>query len=351
MDTREFNRLMKYAHTNDDEFGILGQVYNRQVPMPYFDPSKIVFTKLRNFDHNTWAVRENIDRKVVWEDLEFIIPGEQFVWNTVGNSPALEKDLLVTSSITLNDHLWPCEYVFNSWHLVRTSEVNSKVFVENKIVRPYFADILLGNSKPHRFLFYDLLKENNQLDNNIINLFGIYKTPFIDQGKDFIDLYFTKGLEFNEQGNYYNTASKSDMQGNAPSQYISKHINENSWISVVAETLDDNRIFFPTEKTGKALISNKPFIMLSSKNFLKHLRSIGFKTFHPVIDESYDEIDNLQERIKAAFNSFMELQKQDPITVRQKLKEQLDHNEKCIRDKEWLTRSARTVLDRLATPV
>ena len=102
MDTREFNRLMKYAHTNDDEFGILGQVYNRQVPMPYFDPSKIVFTKLRNFDLNTWTVRENTDRKVVWEDLEFIIPGEQFVWNTVGNSPALEKDLLVTSSITLN---------------------------------------------------------------------------------------------------------------------------------------------------------------------------------------------------------------------------------------------------------
>jgi len=29
---------------------------------------------------------------------------------------------------------------FNRWHLVRTSEVNSKVFVENKIVRPYFAD-------------------------------------------------------------------------------------------------------------------------------------------------------------------------------------------------------------------
>ena len=353
MDTREFNRLMKYAHTNDDEFGTLAQIYDRVLPHPFFDYKKIMFTKLRNFDHNTWAVRENTDRKVVWEDLEFIIPGrlpgEEFIWNTVGNSPALKNDLLITSSITLNDHLWPCEYVFNSWHLVRTSEVNSKVFVENKIVRPYFADILLGNPKPHRLLFYNLLKENNNLDNNIINLFGIYKTPFVDQGKDFIDLYFTKGLELKE--GIYNTASKTDMQGKAPSQYISKHINENSWISVVAETLDDNRIFFPTEKTGKALISNKPFIVLSGQHYLKNLRSIGFKTFHPVIDESYDEIDDVQERMKSAFNSFLELQKQDPITVRQKLKEQLDHNEKCIRDKEWLTRGARTVLDKLATHV
>ena len=349
MDTREFNRLMKYAHTNDDEFGTLAQIYDRVLPHPFFDYKKIMFTKLRNFDSNIWTVRENTDRKVVWEDLEFIIPGEKFGWNTVGNSPALEKDLLVTSSITDNDHLWPCEYVFNSWHLVRTSEVNSKVFVENKIVRPYFADILLGNPKPHRLLFYNLLKENNNLDNNIINLFGIYKTPFVDQGKDFIDLYFTKGLELKE--GIYNTASKTDMQGKAPSQYISKHINENSWISVVSETLDDNRIFFPTEKTGKALISNKPFIVLSGQHYLKNLRSIGFKTFHPVIDESYDEIDDVQERMKSAFNSFLELQKQDPITVRQKLKEQLDHNEKCIRDKEWLTRGARTVLDKLATHV
>ena len=349
MDTREFNRLMKYAHTNDDEFGTLAQIYDRVLPHPFFDYKKIMFTKLRNFDSNIWTVRENTDRKVVWEDLEFIIPGEEFIWNAVGNSPALKNDLLITSSITLNDHLWPCEYVFNSWHLVKTSEVNSKVFVENKIVRPYFADILLGNPKPHRLLFYNLLKENNNLDNNIINLFGIYKTPFVDQGKDFIDLYFTKGLELKE--GIYNTASKTDMQGKAPSQYISKHINENSWISVVSETLDDNRIFFPTEKTGKALISNKPFIVLSGQHYLKNLRSIGFKTFHPVIDESYDEIDDVQERMKSAFNSFLELQKQDPITVRQKLKEQLDHNEKCIRDKEWLTRGARTVLDKLATHV
>ena len=40
------------------------------------------------------------------------------------------------------------------------------------------------------------------------------------------------------------------------------------------------------------MMSSKPFIVLGSKHFLKNLRSIGFKTFHPVIDESYDLLDN-----------------------------------------------------------
>ena len=48
---------------------------------------------------------------------------------------------------------------------------------------------------------------------------------------------------------------------------------------------------------------NKPFIVLSGKGFPKNLRDIGFKTFHPVIDESYDDIDDTYERTKSAFKS------------------------------------------------
>jgi hypothetical protein len=90
---------------------------------------------------------------------------------------------------------------------------------------------------------------------------------------------------------------------------------------------------------------------LSSKDFLKNLRSIGFKTFHPIIDESYDGIGDLEERIKTAFSSFLELQKHDQKMVRLHLKDVLDHNERCMRDKSWLTKRARAMLDPLATIV
>ena len=31
---------------------------------------------------------------------------------------------------------------------------------------------------------------------------------------------------------------------------------------------------------------------------MKHLRSLGYKTFHPFIDESYDEITDSEERMR-----------------------------------------------------
>ena len=87
------------------------------------------------------------------------------------------------------------------------------------------------------------------------------------------------------------------------------------------------------------------------KHFLKNLRSIGFKTFHPIIDESYDLIESIELRTKAAYSSFIELQKQDPLTVRKTQQRVLDHNEKCMRDKAFLTQRARNLLQILQTPV
>jgi hypothetical protein len=345
MQTSEFNRLMKYAHMNDDPYGVLGSIYDNDLPHPYFDPKHIGFSKLRDFDHNKWLSREQTNRTIVFEDLEYIIPGVKLHWDAVGDPPCTEQDKLITSSITINDHLWPCEYAFNSWHLVQTHLQNIETYVEQPTTRPYFADILLGNLKPQRKIFFELLQTTDQLDKNLINAFGEYKTPYIDASTDEIDLFF-KNMKLKEY-----TDTTLFFKGNFASQYISKHIQESTWYSIVAETLDDNRLFFPTEKTGKALMSGKPFIVLGSKHFLKNLRSIGFKTFHPIIDESYDLIDSVELRTRAAYCSFIELQKQDPITVRQKLQDVLDHNEKCMRDKAFLSQRARNLLQNLQTPV
>ena len=343
MDTSEFNRLMKYAFMNDDPYGVLGAIYDNDIPHPYFNPEHIAFSKLRNFDHNTWLTREQSHRTIVFEDLEYIIPGEQFIWEASGTPPCMEGDYLITSSITYKDHLWPCNYAFSSWHFVQTSMNNKDTYVKQKEHRPYFADILLGSMKDHRQVFFDLLKQNNNLENNLVNAFNQYKTPYIDQGTKEIDLFFLNNLTDN-------TTKQFKDKGFA-SQFISTHIQEATWISVIAETLHNNKIFFPTEKTAKPMLSNKPFIVLAGKHFLKNLKSLGFKTFSPVIDESYDEIDDLKERTKSAFNSFVELQNKDQFKIRLQLKEILDHNERCMRDKSWLTRDARAMLDPLATIV
>lgn len=59
---------------------------------------------------------------------------------------------------------------------------------------------------------------------------------------------------------------------------------------------------FPTEKIYKAIACNRPFILLSTPEFLKEFRQLGYKTFHPYIDETYDTIVNEENRMNAIIN-------------------------------------------------
>jgi len=66
--------------------------------------------------------------------------------------------------------------------------------------------------------------------------------------------------------------------------------------SIVLETVFDNRIHL-TEKTLRPIACGHPFIILSGQGTLKYLRSYGFKTFDPFINESYDLVTDPNERM------------------------------------------------------
>jgi hypothetical protein len=70
------------------------------------------------------------------------------------------------------------------------------------------------------------------------------------------------------------------------------------FIEIVAET-DTLTTNWITEKTVKNLYIGKPFIVFSGVGSLAKIRSFGFKTFSPWIDESYDTIDNVYLRSEA----------------------------------------------------
>jgi len=75
-------------------------------------------------------------------------------------------------------------------------------------------------------------------------------------------------------------------------------------IHVLVETLFEYKpsVSFLTEKTYKALACSKPFLMFSTKGFLADLRTTGYKTFSPYINESYDTIDDNEQRLLAVVN-------------------------------------------------
>ena len=330
MDTREFNRRMKFAHLNHDEGGVLHTVYNNELPHPYFDPTNITLSQLFFYEHECWSNRKN--NVMIWQDIEYLDPDECMV-------DIQPQDRIIHGSIYYNKQ-WPCESSFCSWHFHKVTTVNKDLNILQPAQRPYFADVLLGNPKPMRDIFYELLKQNKLLDRCLVNLFDEYKSSFLNLSTQDIDVWFRS-----------NSVTTDEIDGYFASQYISKYIYENSWISVVAESQHSNDFFFPTEKTGKALFAKRPFIVLSGQHYLRTLRSLGFRTFNSVIDESYDEIKDCTERTHAAFASFTKLMCLDQNIVQAKLSEVLEHNHALLCNKNQLNKDAQNMLNPLTTKI
>jgi len=346
----DFHRQMKLTSLNDDPIGLLSNVYDHEYPHPVFDPQNICFRSHRNSNHQQYNDRKSIKENVrtVFEDFEMYIPGLGDTQHQLNHdqkkNPLTEHDFVVTSCVTDRDHLWPVPYVYNNYHFVMTHMVNCSKKILKPTNRPFFADVLLGTIKPHRKLFFELMQQNNMLEGSIINLFGIYKSKFLNSVKDPQQAM----IDHVQKNEFPNTTEL--LNNTFVSQHISETIMENSWVSVVGETFPyENGCFFVTEKTAKPLMAGRPFIMLGGANYLKQLRQLGFKTFSPVIDESYDEIPDLETRVVSAFNSFKKLATQDPSQITQKLLPILQHNQEIMYKKSTLTRSARYFLDDLHT--
>lgn len=70
-----------------------------------------------------------------------------------------------------------------------------------------------------------------------------------------------------------------------------------SCFSLVTETIFDYPHTFRTEKIWKPMIMQHPFVVAANTGYYRDLHSAGFRTFGHLIDESFDSIENSQDRI------------------------------------------------------
>jgi hypothetical protein len=83
--------------------------------------------------------------------------------------------------------------------------------------------------------------------------------------------------------------------------------HEDSYFSLITETLffkdrfDAGNSVLISEKTFRAVIHKHPFVLVAPAKSLYYLKRLGYKTFSPYIDESYDDIDNDEERLQAVW--------------------------------------------------
>jgi len=181
--------------------------------------------------------------------------------------------------------------------------------LEHKTQRPYEFLFLNGRLRPHRKYLIDRLREHNFLD------YALWSNLSSQ-----VEMGFTSQLTSKLSSTYepvrllppeYEIERAVPQMTLVPESGFVKHLLFNntwgdaivnyrcytdSWFSVVTETIFDYPHTFRTEKIYKPILMAHPFVVAANAGYLRDLRNAGFKTFHTLIDEGYDQIDSPHHR-------------------------------------------------------
>ena len=115
---------------------------------------------------------------------------------------------------------------------------------------------------------------------------------------------------------------------------------QSSYINFVLESVIDEPIHL-TEKTGKAIACKRPFIIFGVNGIYALLHKIGFKSFHPYINEEFDTIENNNLRLYMILKELKRLQSlsiQELDSLLNQLQPIIDYNYQKlleIKDHKW----------------
>ena len=230
------------------------------------------------------------------------------------------------------DSGWPClqydsflpklhDYEENIQACNRSHEIFSRT------QKPYKFLFLNGRARPHRKYLLERFAENQLLNQAIWSNLDITachnkRIEFLKDGKNLMDrLGQIKTLE----SKYEYTLYKDRVNLKSDLNYIKYNLFNNDWgevyinpepyidsyFSVVTETVFDYPYSFRTEKIWKPIVMGHPWIAVANQGYYRDMHNLGFRTFGHLIDESFDQIENSQQRIERVAEVVEELCQQD----------------------------------------
>jgi hypothetical protein len=147
------------------------------------------------------------------------------------------------------------------------------------------------------FTFLNLKEPETQanvcISQSKFNSYGEIHTNFLSKLPIEIDTHFLK--------------NKNQMNSFPTGNTYYKKYYQDTAINIVTETTFENNTVFISEKTFHPILNFQPFIILSSNGQLAELKKLGFKTFHNIIDESYDDEEDSRKRFKMVCDEILRL--------------------------------------------
>ena len=212
--------------------------------------------------------------------------------------------------LRLKNHL-PIRNVFYPWFIddyAKRRRVQFRETAENKTHKFLCYN---RNLHEHRIAFYNLMYKNDllkeclysmPLQNDTHDNYIDIANNFMYHNSNFNQLEISKDDIVDSNQILPLTLDKfnRDLINTSPDMW---NHHSQSFISIVTETYfyDTNSIHI-TEKTFKPISFCQPFILLSTPNSLKYIKSLGFKTFNTYWDESYDKIKDPNQRMLAVID-------------------------------------------------
>ena len=146
----------------------------------------------------------------------------------------------------------------------------------------------------------------------------------------------------------YELPEFQDQVGSIPAgqSFVKFHLFNNQWgdiylypppyidtyFSLVTETVFEYPYSFRTEKIWKPIAIGHPWIAVSNAGYYKDMRNLGFRTFGHLIDETFDSIENNQDRIDRVADIVRDLCAQDLKAFLAAAQEVCKYNQQHLRD-------------------
>ena len=224
----------------------------------------------------------------------------------------------------------------NNYQLLQTTPTPIPININiDKIKKSYIC--LNGSKRSHRVLFLSYLKEYQLLNCGILSwhfdsLSKVNKC--IDHSNDTrsyniteiprstIFLTTTPSTRVNDQfyidpiGQGIFNRHCQFFQNNWKDSAIAGDANQNRWdipavqqafLYVSVETVLQYPYPYLTEKTFRAILHKRPFVMLGAPGCVAQIKKLGFKTFNSLWSEDYDLIEDPNDRIRAVVKIVKEI--------------------------------------------
>ena len=193
--------------------------------------------------------------------------------------------------------------------------------------KKYKVSCLNGTAWPHRKLTYVYLKQKSYYDELV---FSFHNRLTYHGHPTALVLTQKENEQFNllpQFVTFKDDISFLDISINHPAY-------QETYVNLVTETVVDNSSFL-SEKTFKPIVAGQLFVLIAGPGAIQFLRDIGIDTFDDIIDNSYDNIVDIRERITAALTQIDHLMTLDLEQLYIQIKPRLLHNSEYIRSDEF----------------